>query len=1781
MKLNHLLLAAGLLGFTALSAQNAPAVRLRSATLYPQWNIRQSYLDSFSNTLYRLHQTGFALLQFNSLPSAEDRKWLSGHGIELLDYLPDLTYTATISGELSAPVLNRAGVRSVFSLAPQQKMDSYLGAGRFPSWAVKQPGTVDVWISFPKSFSLQQVRQELQLLNIEVIGTTYGAYRILALRLPQERVAAIASLPLVEFMQAAPAGDQTLNFNSRAASGATTLNASTASGGRGLNGEGVVIGVGDNADIQNHVDFSGRLISRVAANMAAHGNHVSGTVGGAGIINELFRGFAPKATLIKQYFSGILSNAATYVQDYGMVITNNSYGDVIECDYYGNYDLISRIMDQMAYELPSLSNVFAAGNSGGSTCLPYAPGFRTVFGGYQSAKNVITVGATTDSGALGSFSSRGPVRDGRTKPEIVSMGQRVASTWPTNIYSFNNGTSMAAPAVSGGLALLYQRYRQLNGGANPKNGLMKALLCNGAADRGNTGPDYGFGFGWMNLLRSVEMLEGGRHFTASATQGGNNTHTITVPAGTAQVKVLLYWNDPAATPLSARTLVNDLDLEVVTPGGTVVLPGILDTAVARVSNLSTPGVDRINNMEQVVISTPVAGTYTLRVRGTAIAQNSSQEYFLVYDVLSRGMRLTAPAGGEGLVPGEQAKIVWEANDLSGTGTLAFSPDNGASWTPIATGIALNRLHFSWWVPSVATSQALVRLTADNTGEVTVTAPFTIITPPVVSLAPVQCDGYVAINWNAVAGATDYEVMRLSGDAMQTIAITTGTSHTFSGLSRDSVYWVTVRARVGGRGGRRSIAVSRQPNSGSCAGAISDNDLRIDALLSPRTGRRFTSSQPGNGPVQLRIRNLDDALASSFTVSYSLNGGTWITETNTQPVNAGATYDHSFSQPADLTLPGSYTLRVAVTNAAPDGVRGNDTLTVVVRHLDNAPLNLATFFTDNFETAAPATYQRDTMGLSGIERYDFSPASAFGRARTFLNTGIAFSGNRALTLDADRFVTAGVTNQLSGTYNLGNYTTEDLRLDFRYLNHSNPAHASNRLFVRGSDTQPWIEAYDLSANQGDAGQWVKSESIELTRLLAGAGQVFTPSFQARWGQWGRLPATDREYGAGYTLDDIRVYQVFNDLQLKAVEAPGASSCGLSAATPVRIAVRNSASTTLTAIPLRYRVNNGAWVTETLSSIAPSTTQSYTFSTPANLAAFGAYTIQAVVDLPADSFRDNDTLTVVVRNAPVISQFPYLQTFEEGEGNWYAGGKRSSWQYGTPASAKINRAASGSKAWKTGIGGNYNDNERSYLYSPCFDLTGLANPTLSFSTALDIEDCGNTLCDGGWMEYSADGITWTKLGAAGSGTNWYNKPADGLWSVQNYTNWHVATIALPTGLSRLRLRFVMSSDPGVTREGIAVDDIHIYDNTAGIYEGNTVAAPVAAPVSGTGWTHFTSGGKLLASVAPQGQNLGTTAVQAFIFQGAVRNANNQYYHHRSLTVKPANRVPSDSVTVRFYFLDSEVDSLLRATGCTGCSKPANAYELGISKYTDPDPSFENGSLSDNQQGTWQFLPAGSFALVPFDKGYYAEFRVKDFSEFWLSGGGFDRSTPLPVKLMDFTAQKAGVNVVLGWKVGGENNVLRYEVELARGAEALQAARWEKIGETPSLGATTATRNYSLTDSEADKFGMRFYRLKVINGDGSFSYSLVRSVSFEAAVLWQVYPNPSNGLFFLVYQLSAGEVLEARVLDAKGSLLKTIKVTANGNPQKLVLDLKSSIYAIGVYMLQLRHGGQQQAFRLYKSQ
>lgn len=1767
-----------LLYSSVLRAQPNKAVLLRTGMLNFERGLRQSAIDSFNTRdLHYNHKAVFAL-QFSSIPSAASTRMLSENGIELLDYVGGNTYTASVKGQLTLPVLQLAGGLGFSRLSPRNKLEQGLTRGVIPFHAVKIAGTVDVWAGMVRTFSIAEIEQFLAEKNINIVGKEWSRFGQLTLRLAPERLEELAGYPFIHYVQPISPDPEYFNQSSRRITKANVLNAAITSGGRGLNGEGVTIGVGDDATILTQVDFSDRVIDRTTFG-GTHGIHVNGTAAGAGIVNELYRGFAPKARIVNDQQSGILYNTFMYYPDFNMIATNNSYGFAPGCEQNGLYEITSRTQDILSRDYPEVLHVFAAGNSGRVDCDLYPPGLNTIAMAWQAAKNVLTVGATTDSGFIAALSSRGPVRDGRLKPELVTMGQSVISNGASNNYVFNTGTSMAAPAATGGIALLAQRYHQLHNNNNPPAALIKAVLCNGADDKGNPGPDFTYGFGLMNLVRSVEMLEKQHYFSGSIAQGNNFTQTITVPANTAQLKVMLYWHDPAGSPLRREALVNDLDLELVTTSNTTRLPLVLDTLPENTGNVAVEGADHINNIEQVVLDNPASGNYVIRIKGTLIPEGPAQNYYVVYDIIPQSLNLTYPAGGEALVPGELTKLSWDAYGHAGnTFHLDYSIDNGNTWINIASGLNGERRQYTWQVPAVSTANAIVRVSGSASGMSSASHPFAILGQPVVSLSASQCEGSMLIQWTAVQDASDYEVMIKKGDAMQVAAVTAGTSWHFHSLSPDSVYWAGVRARINGSPGRRSIAISRRPNTGDCGNTLYDNDLKLDSILSPWTGRKFTSTELSSSqPVSVRIKNLDNVSSGGFNVSYSLNGGAWITELVNVSIAAGATYEHSFGTTVDLSALGTYSVRAVVKNLAPDLIVPNDTLSIIVRQLDNAPLtiNLSTSFLDNLESLTSSAYRTNTRGLTGGDRYDFGRASVTGELTTFMNTGVAHSGNRSLIMGEyvrNLMFIKGLNNAI-GTFNLSGKSahTDDIRLDFRFL--VNWPGGNNDVWIRGSDTQPWIKILDFNDHlslPSDTKHKI-TNSLELADSLAAHGQEFTSSFQIRWQESGYLPKMSGY--RMYSIDDIQLYEVENDMQLRSIDGPVALTCGLSAAAPVKISVYNSASIPLTNIPVKYSVNNGNWVTEIIPSLAANTMLHYEFAQKLDLSVPGPYTLKAVVDFPGDTHAANDSMTLELKNVPLITTYPHLQDFELDNGGWYTEGTNSSWEYGTPASPKINRAASGTKAWKTNLSGNYTENEMAYLYSPCYDIQGMTNPTLSFSLALDVENCALTTCDQVRVEYFYNDELPEILGIGpplGS-TNWYNMFAS--WEIRDYTRWHVATVPLPGISGRFRFRIVFNSNTMENREGIAIDDIHIYDNSKGIYDSATMLSPVTKQVSGNDWIDFGENGRLIASIHPGGQNLGATDVQAYIHAAAARHAGSQYYHNRSIVIKPTTQ-PTDSVRVRFYFTDAETDTLIYAAGCPLCTKPATAYDLGVSKYRHSARALENGQVSDNDlQGNWQFIPSSNVKKIPFDKGYYAEFKVKDFSEFWLSDGGMDNHSPLPANIFDFTAEKVPVNkVLLQWKTGNESGIVKYEVEMARG----QGNSYEKKGEVSARHATTA-QLYSFMDEEADKFGSRYYRLKIVKDDGSFSYSPVRIIVFDEAVLWTVYPNPSTGIFNLVSQFTAGQKWNARVLDTKGRTIKSYSTVATGFPQRLLIDL--SAFSGGIYLLQLEAGSIKQSFKLFK--
>ncbi|MBS1510657.1 MAG: S8 family serine peptidase [Bacteroidetes bacterium] len=1734
---------------TAQAQTSDVPVRFAKGNFITGNNITQKSFTAAALQPAKFGDRFFALVQFTQLPDANQKNQLKQAGLELGGYLPGNAYFAAINSSFDFSSAASFHINAVNAVPVQYKTDDAV----YDIIAIKNMQKV-IAVTFYNGIDKTSVSQSLQQLGAVIVTTTINPEHTIFIQpVAAAVINQIAALPFVQYINAQRLDATPINYNDIATHGFSSVQSLL---GRNLRGKNVTVGIGDNAEISSHVDFTGRLINRVFSVPSGHGIHTSGTTAGAGILNPMYQGMAPKATIVSQWFNDIITNTPVYVADNNMIATNNSYTNADNaCPGEGVYDVNSNYADAQMKTYDEVLHVFAAGNDGVYTCSPYPGSYATIKTGWQCAKNVLTVGNMNQANyAINGSSSRGPVNDGRLKPEIVTNGTSTTSTQVNNGYGTSSGTSMATPVVTGATVLLNERYHQLHGG-NPKAALLKALMCNTAEDLGTAGPDYTFGYGMLNVRKAVEAMENNQYYISS-TPGSYN---ITIPAGVRRLKVMLYWADAAASVPAGTTLVNDLDLTVTDNPVTVThLPLVLNPAPGSVTLAATEGADHTNNIEQVVIDNPAAGNYIMNVAAFSVPQGP-QEYILTYQMDMNGITVEYPFGGETLVPGASENIRWTAYvDESNTFTVAYSSDNGGTWTNINTAVAATARNLVWTVPATVSNNYLIRVSRNGGAGYTDQSDynFVVLGQPTVT-ATVPCEGYVNLSWPAITSATSYDIMQLVGDSMQVIANTTGTSYLVQGLNASTLYWFGVRANNGSSFGRRSVSVSATPSSGTCSLSAFDNNFKASALTAPVTGRQFTSTALGAAEqIKFVITNLDDvASTGNYDVSYQVNGGTIFTETLSAGIASLSTSTHTFTQTYDFSATGTYVIKAWVKHTG-DTQPFDDTVSVTIKNLDNAPLTLP--FTDGFETTTVKEYTINTVGLDGDDHLDFSTNSSRGRARTFVNTGFALNGSRAITLD--QFPNGVLnTDSLLMTFNTSSYTlANQLRLDFNYKNHGVDNNPDNRVWIRGSDADSWLLAYNLVSNQAALGQW-KTGIININDILGAAipAQTVTSSFQVKFGQEGNTSANDPnplvDQDDGYTFDDIKLSEAFNDVALQNVVSPTGNGCNAIGTQPVSLTIKNYSGTSFTNVPVAYRINGGSWVTENVPAIAPNATQVYTFATAANLLVNADYTFDFYIAAPADSYANNDSIiSYSFHTSPVItvtSTQDYLEGFESTDGGWYTKGTNSSWQWGTPTKTIINKAANGNNVWVTNLTGNYNDNEFSYLYSPCFDLSGLTQPVLSFSHIFSVE----TGYDYTWVEYSTDGgLTWNRLGVSGTGTNWYDMASPPQWRLSQ-TKWHVASFDVPTTASNVRFRIVMSSDGGLDMEGVAVDDIHIFEKT-NIYTGTDITTGIPQTIAGGNqWYHFDYNGKRVASINPLTitNPLGLTNAYVY-FNPAVPirySTNNQYYLDRNIVLKVTTQ-PAGNVLVRFYFTDAEAKALMNATGCGVCTTISDPYVSGVTQYSDaPTPANEDGTLANNVTGFYQFKLPADVDIIPYDTGYYAEFVVNSFSEFWINNGGTNNATPLPVSVLTFTVTKQANSVLLQWNTANETNMANYIVE--RSSDGIH---FNAIGTVPSRNTGGA---YAFTDSQPLD-GLNYYRIKAVDQNNAFKYTQVEKVLFSGSKNGIViYPNPASSVINIS---SAGNATNAQLYDAAGKLVRTKILKGKLN----VLPLHG--IAKGIYQLRI---------------
>ena len=245
--------------------------------------------------------------------------------------------------------------------------------------------------------------------------------------------------------------------------------------------------------------------------------------------------------------------------------------------------------------------------------------------------------------------------------------------------------------------------------------------------------------------------------------------------------------------------------------------------------------------------------------------------------------------------------------------------------------------------------------------------------------------------------------------------------------------------------------------------------------------------------------------------------------------------------------------------------------------------------------------------------------------------------------------------------------------------------------------------------------------------------------------------------------------------------------------------------------------------------------------------GKYTIRLDVQ-SARGCVGEDSIKIAILD--VVTSIPQEGWFDDFEvfGNWVAEpieDPLNSWQQGQPNGLVINSAVSGQNVWVTNLDSTYNNDERSWLKSPAFDLTGLSKPMVQFDYWSDLKE----ISDGVTFEYSIDGgVTWYLVGNREDqpnpgvewyGINWYDfnpiinvfGPNEGTdntnlvgWSYPS-DGWKKASIYLDPIIERhgyddpVIFRFTMASSSvsigdNEYHEGFAIDNFVLKNRTRNV-------------------------------------------------------------------------------------------------------------------------------------------------------------------------------------------------------------------------------------------------------------------------------------------------------------------------------------------------------------------------------
>jgi hypothetical protein len=174
-------------------------------------------------------------------------------------------------------------------------------------------------------------------------------------------------------------------------------------------------------------------------------------------------------------------------------------------------------------------------------------------------------------------------------------------------------------------------------------------------------------------------------------------------------------------------------------------------------------------------------------------------------------------------------------------------------------------------------------------------------------------------------------------------------------------------------------------------------------------------------------------------------------------------------------------------------------------------------------------------------------------------------------------------------------------------------------------------------------------------------------------------------------------------------------------------------------------------------------------------------------------------------------------------------------------------------------------------------------------------------------------------------------------------------------------------------------------------------------------------------------------------------------------------------------------------------------------------------------------------------------------------------LPLTLIEFKGKKQAASILLDWTTSSEINLSRFEIE-----RSTDGHLFEKIGTVTASGNSSAIRSYVFTDNHPSPAAVNYYRLKMIDNDGRFTYSnqLVFMGEGSGMIIEKIGPNPFADLVNIGIVLQQTQLIKIQLVDMAGRVAATKNIQAVEGYNDIVFDGLSKI-ASGVYVIRITTG------------